>query len=57
MIKKKDFKIFINGHIEKEDLARSLQFLSLLLNALHSEEVYIFIDEYDALLNATYDTE
>ena len=54
---KKQFRKYENGHFGSIGLESSLHFLSSLLKAHHGKEVYIFIDEYDAPLNATYDTE
>ena len=56
-VEKKDFEKYLTGNIEEEDINRSLFFLSSLLKKHHGQDVYVFIDEYDALLNATFDTE
>ncbi len=54
---KNDLNQYLNGKFGTEGIVRSLEFLSSLLKLHHGMNVYLFIDEYDALLNATYDTE
>lgn len=56
-IKKDKFKKYLTGEIKLNEIVRSIEFLSSLLREHHEKEVYLFIDEYDSLLNATYDTE
>ena len=48
-------KKYLKGRIDLLDV--SLAFLSSLLNKHHNKRVYLFIDDYDAFLNATYDTQ
>ena len=56
--KKEKFQKFLKGdNMAKKDIGESIKFLSLLLQKHHGKEVYILIDEYDAPLSATHDTE
>ena len=52
---KNNFRKYINGNIEKQDIETSLQFLSSLLKAHHGKEVYLFIDASDTPLRDTWD--
>ena len=54
---KKDIRKYLSGNMKKMDIEYSLRHLSSLLEEHHKKRVYIFIDDYDAILNATFDTE
>ena len=54
---KDKFHNFISGNISELEIKESIYFLCSLLQMHHGKEVYLFIDEYDALFNSTFDTE
>ena len=53
---KQKFEKYLKGNVADADFFESLKFLSSLLKMRHRKKVYMFIDEYDAPLNATHDT-